>query len=141
MPFQISTSDDTKKLEAATNLRFNKLNYSRISRDSLYNLHEIAYDLTNLVWKIVTFPDLVCICGLDELTEDANKLLMLSSTFQLLSYDTTFQLGDFYVSPLIVRHSIFDQKPCVPLAFMIHGRKLAQPTKKCCMNAREKFHH
>ena len=77
------------------------------------------------MWKIVTFPDLVCICGLDELAEDANKLLMLSNTFQLLSYDTTFQLGDFHVSPLIVRYSIFDQKACVPLAFMIHECKFS----------------
>ena len=114
-----------RNLKQLRNLRFKKLNYSRISRDSLYNLHEIAYDLTNFVWKIVTFPDLVCICGLDEIAEDANKLLMLSNTFQLLSYDTTFQLGDFYVSPLIVRYSIFDQKPCVPLAFMIHERKFS----------------
>ncbi len=91
--------------------------------DSLYNLHEIAYDLPNFVWKITTFPDLICICGLDELTEDINALLMLPNTFQLLSYDTTFQLGDFYVSTLIVRYGIFDQKPCVPVAYMIHERK------------------
>ena len=62
-------------------------------------------------------------CGLEELTDDINKLLMLSGSFQLLSYDTTFQLGDFYVSPLIVRHSIFNQKPCIPAMFMIHERK------------------
>ncbi len=64
-------------------------------------------------------------CGLDELIEDANKLLMLSNTFQLLSYDTTFQLGDFYVWPLIARYSIFEQKPCVRIAFRIHEHKFS----------------
>ncbi len=114
-----------RNLKQLRNLRFKALNSSRISHDSLYNLHEIAYDLTNFVWKITSFPDLICMCGLDDLIEDANKHLMLSNTFQLLSYDTTFQLGDFYVSPLIARYSIFEQKPCVPIAFMIHERKFS----------------
>ena len=110
-----------RNLKQLRNLRFKSLNFTRISRDALYNLHEIAFDLPNFVWKITTFPDLVCICGLEELTDD---FLMLSNSFQLLSYDTTFQLGDFYVSPLIVRHSIFNQKPCIPAMFRIHERKL-----------------
>ena len=49
-------------------------------------------------------------------------MLTLGAT-QLLSYDTTFQLGDFYVSPLIFRHTIFEEKPCIPATFLIHERK------------------
>ena len=41
----------------------------------------------------------------------------------LLSYDTTFQLGNFYLSPLLFRHVLFDEKPVIPVAFMIHERK------------------
>ena len=49
---------------------------------------------------------------------------MLDSSSQLLSYDTTFQLDDFYVSPLIVQHTLFREKPCIPAMFLIHERKL-----------------
>ena len=42
---------------------------------------------------------------------------------QLLSYDTTFQLGDFYVSSLLFRHVIFKESPIIPALFLIHERK------------------
>ena len=31
----------------------------RVSHDELYNIHEIAYDLTGFISKIVTYPDLI----------------------------------------------------------------------------------
>lgn len=43
---------------------------------------------------------------------------------QLLSYDTTFKLGNFYVSPLLFRNILFETKPVMPSLFMIHERKL-----------------
>jgi len=46
-----------RNLKQRQNLRFKALNSSCISYDLLYNLHEIAYDLTNFVWKITSFPD------------------------------------------------------------------------------------
>jgi hypothetical protein len=39
------------------------------------------------------------------------------------SYDTTFNLGDFYLSILVVQMSCFKEKPCVPVAFVLHDRK------------------
>ena len=72
---------------------------SRLTHDALYvNLHELAYDLSDYIIKINTFPDLVVICGLPTLSNELNQLLMVDSDLpQLLSYDTTFQLGDFYL--------------------------------------------
>ena len=54
-----------------------------------------------------------------------NKLFILSQNqFQvILAYDTTFQLGDFYVSQLLFRHIYFDFSPIIPLAFLIHDGK------------------
>lgn len=43
---------------------------------------------------------------------------------QQLTYDTTFCLGDFYLSVLLFRETEFDPSPVVPLAFFIHERKL-----------------
>ena len=45
---------------------------------------------------------------------------------KILSYDTTFQLGDFYVSSLLFRHSLFSEHPCIPATFLLHERKLTE---------------
>ena len=35
-------------------------------------------------------------------------------------------MGDFYVSPLIFRHTVFKERPCIPAMFLIHERKLKE---------------
>ena len=42
---------------------------------------------------------------------------------QLFSYDTTFKLGDTYVSALLMRHTLFKGAPIVPVCFLLHERK------------------
>ena len=98
----------------------------RISHDALYNLHELSYDLGNFVHKITTYPDLIVVCGLKHMLKELNRLIQIQSTTssQLMSYDTTFQLGDFYVSPLLFRNILFSKSPVMPAIFLIHERKL-----------------
>lgn len=108
------------------NLRFKCLNQTRISHDTLFNIHEIAYDNPGFIWKITTYPDLLCIIGLQEILEEADRVLSLKSNSQLLSYDTTFRLGDFYVSPFLIRHTFFNERPCIPAMFLIHERKFTE---------------
>ena len=115
-----------RNIQQLRNLRFKHLNQTRISQDALYNLHEIAYDIPGFIWKINTFPDLVCVCGLQEIVNELDRVLVLDTSSQLLSYDTTFKLGDFYVSPLIFRHTLFKETPCIPAMFLIHERKFAE---------------
>ena len=114
---------DLKQLQ---NLCFKHLNNSRISKDDLYNLHEIAYDTNDFLQRIITYPDLACLCGLQQILKETNQILQLKETGQLLSYDTTFQLGDFYVSALLLRHIIFEENPCIPLMLLIHERKFTE---------------
>ena len=45
---------------------------------------------------------------------------------KLLSYDTTFSMGDFYVKVLLFKHCCFVQKPIIPALFLIHERKLQE---------------
>jgi len=115
-----------RNMKQLRNLRYKHLNQTRISCDALYNLHEIAYDIPGFTRKITTFPDLVYICGLQEILEEADNVLSMGLNNQLLSYDTTFQMGDFYVSPFIFRHIIFTENPCIPAMFLIHERKLTE---------------
>ena len=68
----------------------------------------MSYDMNGFVKVITTFPDLVVICGLDCITKELNSLLNTQTENpQLLSYDTTFQLGDFYLSAVLFHHTIF----------------------------------
>ena len=80
-PLAVTTPRNMKQLR---NLRYKHLNQRRISRDALYNKHELAYDIPGFIRKITTYPDLVCISGLQEILEQANKVLQLKSPSQRL---------------------------------------------------------
>ena len=113
-----------RNTKQAKNIRSKLLEKHRLSHDALYNLHELASDVPDFVWSIRTHPDLVCVCGNKALLEELDRVLLIESPSpQLLSYDTTFQLGDFYVSTLTFRHTLFKEAPVVPACFLLHERK------------------
>jgi hypothetical protein len=96
----------------------------RLSKDDLYNTVQLAYHLKDFVHQITVYPDLVCIVGVKCILDEFDKVLQVKSNEPVLcSYDTTFQLGDFYVSPLLFRHILFDGSPVIPLGFLVHERK------------------
>ncbi|XP_065660493.1 uncharacterized protein LOC136084428 [Hydra vulgaris] len=90
----------------------------RLGIDSFVTLHELAYMMPGFVWTISTYPDLAVSFGIQKSIE---QLVMCSQVF--LSYDTTFNLGDFYLSILVAQMSYFVEKPCMPIAFLLHDRK------------------
>lgn len=105
----------------ANQIKYYKESNRRICKDSLLALHEFAYMIAGFVWSITTFPDLVVVCGFKPLIDFI--LPLCANEPILLSYDTTFNLGDFYVSILCMQLPFLTSKPCIPLAFMIHERK------------------
>ena len=78
----------------------------KLSKDEIYNLILLGYHLEGFVHEIKVFPDLVAILGLPEMLDVFNQLLDIDYTsFSVcMGYDTTFNLGDFYVTPLIFCH-------------------------------------
>ena len=69
--------------------------------DSLYNLHQLFYHLDGYITDIVTAPDLIVLLQRKAMQEEFDRLLQLKSDEAVpLFYDTTFNLGDFYVSTL-----------------------------------------
>ena len=95
----------------------------RLGRDAFYNLHLGATQF-HFVKFIQTYPDFISIMYLDAL---ASKIVGLIDRPELGSlgfqYDTTFRLGDVYVSVLIVRYLEFDEEPVQPFVLMMHERK------------------
>ena len=75
--------------------------------------------------------------------DEIDRVLLLDSPgAQLLSYDTTFQLGDFYVSVLSFKHVLFKENPVIPVAFMFHERKFQTVHEhflKFAVNCRQPF--
>ena len=81
------------------------------------------------------------IIGLTDIINLFNDLLTLQSEdFQLiLAYDTTFQHGDFYVSPLLFRHIYFYGSPIIPLSILINDRKFQVSHEKLFTKISEKI--
>ncbi|XP_065645994.1 uncharacterized protein LOC136076623 [Hydra vulgaris] len=90
----------------------------KLGTESFLTLHELAYMIPGFVWSISTYPDLSVLFGMQNLI---SQLAMCSQNF--FSYDTTFNLGDFYLSILVAKISCFVEKPCMPVAFVLHDRK------------------
>ena len=107
----------------------NLKNYIRakkcISRDDIYNLYAMATKFDNFFWQIDLSPNLDAIIGLKDILDLFSDLLTVQSNeLQLiLAHDTTFQLGDFYVSPVLFQHLYFEGSPLIPLSILIHDQK------------------
>ena len=111
-----------KNFQQVENSGNKHLRLQKISHDLLYSIHELAIDLPEFVHKIETHPNLLCICGHDELMEEIDRVLTLDSDSpQLISYYTTFKLGDFCISVLAFQHTLFSECPVISAAFLIHG--------------------
>ena len=66
----------------------------------------------------------------ESLTQEVNNLLEVNDKKTLFSYDTTFNIGDFYMTPLICRHPLLKNDPAFPCAFLFHETKTTE-THKC----------
>lgn len=109
---------DTRQVK---NIKSQQQRMLKLTHDTLCNLHEIAADILDFVHVVITHPDLVCICGSKEVLQEFDRVPLLQSPVtQLWSYDTTIQLGDFYLSTLAFRHTLFEEGPVFPAAFLLY---------------------
>lgn len=114
-----------RNVKQVHNVRAAQKEELRLTRDAIYNTHEIAYE-GGFVHYIATYPDLAIIVGTQEILEELNRVVKLKDRDFLFSYDTTFSLGEFYVSPLVFKHTLFEKNPLVAALFLIHERKLQE---------------
>ncbi|KAL4240107.1 hypothetical protein ACF0H5_000901 [Mactra antiquata] len=104
---------------------------NKLSKDDLYNLIEISYELENFNKQIDVFPSLVCISGMDGILQEFNDLLIFDKENPIkMFYDTTYKLGELFVSVLSYQHIIFEKNPIIPLAFMMHDKRDAKFHKR-----------
>ena len=105
-----------------------------MSHDSLYNEFELSFQLSFSDHKGNTQPFITHITIQQRLIvhlfpqpliDSLQLLLNVQSTPTLLHYDTVFNVGEYYVSTITFRHSLFVNNPIVPCGFLIHSRKFA----------------
>lgn len=113
---------------------FENRSKAKLSRDSFYNVHELAYALPDFVWSVTTHPDFVVTFGITEFLKLVNEC---SPAY--VTYDTTFHMGDFYVTSLVLQLSMFKEKPIIPLGFMMHERKFQRLHEEFCYHLARKL--
>ena len=92
------------------------------------NLHEMAANVSSYIHTTRTHTDFVFVCGQRQLLDELDRLLLLKSpSARLFSYDTTFELGGYYVSVLCFRHTLLIVSPVIPVAFWVHKLKIEEP--------------
>ncbi len=114
--------DPKQVRNAQQNLRAEK----RLTQDSLYNLLVEANE-TGFIKRLMVHEDVMMICYDENLMDKFKAVINRADLPALcLSYDTTYKLGDFYVSFLVFREIKFEEKPCIPAIYLIHERKLEE---------------
>lgn len=102
-------------------------NDKRLSNDYLYNLIEMSYELETFNKQIDIYPSFVCLSALDDILQEFNALLLYDESKPIkMYYDTTYELGDLFVSVLSFQHIIFEKDRIIPVAFMTHDKRDAK---------------
>ena len=83
--------------------------------------------LGHFIPKIQTAPDLRIFLYSEQAIKLAKRILnhsVCSTKYnQLISYDTTFNLAECYLSTLLIKNIEMDDDACFPIAFFLHERK------------------
>jgi len=104
----------------------------RLSHDAVYNTYQLCHQLQfknrkgepiDFLQHLQVYPT-ICVHIIPQpLLETLETLLKVSSNPITLHYDTVFNVGDFYLSTLVFRNSMFQKDPITPVAFFIHSRR------------------
>ena len=104
----------------------------RLSHDALYNIYQLCYQLKfsnrkgvskDFITHITLHPRIIIQLLPHPLLEALEQLVMINTEPTVLHYDTVFNIGDYYMSTLTFRHSLFDGNPIIPCGFLIHSRR------------------
>ena len=107
------------------NKQYNEKKSKAVDRCGIYGTIEMNEELSNFVTDLTLIPHLRVIMV------NENLLSMWSRQAcdvkcNVLSYDTTYGMGDFYVSTLIARHCHFENAPAFVIGVLIHHSRDAE---------------
>lgn len=104
-----------RNVKQVYNAVHNKRKQRGIANDEIFALYELALQLEGFVWNISIYPEVLITVGLPDSLAHARQMMRESQLNpnlpQLMSYDTTFNLGDFYLSAFVVRNIFLNGDP------------------------------
>ncbi|CAF4078028.1 unnamed protein product [Rotaria sordida] len=100
------------------------LNNQKITHDELINVILLSYELNEFYKLLQLQPEILIVLMHDQMKNQILNLLRITKQIIPLYYDTTFSLGEIYVSILGFRNVMFSERPILPLAILMHDRKL-----------------
>ena len=120
-----------RDLKQVANTQFQRRLKSNLSSNELWHLVYIIDDTQFVKRLVIDKDDLMIFCFQDDLLEKMKCVLNRHELKpQQLSYDTTFLLGDYYLSFLVFRETELSSAPAIPCIFFIHKRKLLETHKE-----------
>lgn len=108
------------KKQVANTIR-NERERRLVSSDDIIGLYILNSELNGFVEMLELLPDFFTILYGQESVEIFQNIV--DKTKVVMFYDTTFNLGDFYLSLLSYQHSFFNPSPVIPLFFLIHSKR------------------
>lgn len=88
------------------------------SHDNIVGLYTLHLELQGFVKKLELVPNFVLVLSSEKMIQYCGDIAGNNST--TFYYDTTFDLGDFYVSTLVFNNTTFENEPCLPVAYVVH---------------------
>jgi Ulp1 protease family, C-terminal catalytic domain/MULE transposase domain len=112
------------------NIIARKRREQKILNDEIFSLWEVSKtNLKDVIWTINIQPSVVIHCADPRMINLAKILLTLQSKTnyrnlnQFFGYDTTFNIGDFYMSTLVMRNTLIQGDKVFPIFAMFHNKR------------------
>ncbi|CAF1227020.1 unnamed protein product, partial [Didymodactylos carnosus] len=118
-----STTESPRDLVQVSHYRQRVLDNNRLSHDELLNVLILTRELSDFIKIFNVAPRLNLVLMHDAAYELFGYLLVKTGSVVPLYYDTTFDIGDYYVSILTYTNTLFVEEPIIPLAVLLHETK------------------
>ncbi|CAF0875081.1 unnamed protein product [Didymodactylos carnosus] len=117
-------ADDAPRNVAQCQYRRQKYSKSqKITNNEINNMILLSFELHGFYKLLQLQPEILIVLMHDQMKQHFSNLLTATKKTIPLYYDTTFSLGEIYVSVLGFRHVMFSVEPMLPLAILMHDTK------------------
>ena len=121
-PGEYETVAKPKNLKQVQNQRYLDKKRNSYEYCEIANVIQINSELNSFVKDLQLLPNLAITVFNDLMIGELKKLYSKDSNV-LLSYDTTYNMGNFYLSTLLFKQNFFSNQPGIPVGFLIHHKR------------------
>ncbi|CAF4416340.1 unnamed protein product, partial [Rotaria magnacalcarata] len=122
----VATNGDVEAPRNAAQCQYRRQKYlknQKITCDEIKNLILLSYELNGFYKLLQLQPETSIVLMHDQMKQQFANLLTKTTEIIPPYYDTTFSLGEIYVSILGYRHAMLSEKSILPLAILMHDSK------------------